>query len=70
MNSKKRVASRNSKDGKFSYQPLTVGDVEKQSGAKFKVSSNTKATTYLTNSGVPSLGRVLQKVERKLAHNN
>jgi len=68
MSVPKKSQTKSPKSGK--YQPLTIGDVEKQSGTKLGVPPNTKATTYLNDSGLPSLGRVLQRVEHKLAHNN
>jgi hypothetical protein len=60
-----RKATRSSKTGKF--VALTVGELQQKSGVKFNARSNTKVSTYLTTSGVPSFGKVLEKVERNLA---
>jgi hypothetical protein len=65
MATKKKVQKRSTKVEQ--YRPLTVGDLEKESGTKFRVPSNTKAATYLTSSGLPSLGKLLERVEHKLA---
>lgn len=49
------------------YQSRTIGDLERQTGTKFKTRSDTKVTKYLSDKGVPSLGRVFKRAERKLA---
>jgi hypothetical protein len=41
----------------------TTGDIERETGVTFGVPGNTSLKKYFTDSGVPGLAKILEKIE-------
>lgn len=61
-----KKAYQGNESGKF--VSLKMKNLEAEYGVSFGVNRNLNVSTYLANNGVPSLGKVLDKVERYLSN--